>query len=107
MNTNLFANLTQNLDAESTEVLFAHPGIRIERIVSHGQSSPPGFWHEQEWAEWVVVLTGNAQLRFEDESEPVDLTPGDSVTIAAGRRHRVESTDGSCPTLWLAVHFEE
>lgn len=107
MNANLFDNLTQNPETELTDLLLAQPGIRIERIVSNGQSSPPGFWYDQEWAEWVVVLCGNARLRFKDDPEPREMKPGDHVYIAAGRRHRVDSTDGSAPTLWLAVHFDE
>jgi cupin 2 domain-containing protein len=27
------------------------PNLKIERIVSLGQQSPPGFWYDQPWAE--------------------------------------------------------
>ena len=33
--------------AERLEILLAQPGLRIERIVSSGQASPPGFWYDQ------------------------------------------------------------
>lgn len=43
------------------------PGLRIERIISTGQSSAPDFWYDQPEAEWVVLLSGAARLRFADE----------------------------------------
>jgi cupin 2 domain-containing protein len=104
---NLFADLPAVPQAEERfDVLLRRPGLRIERIVSTGQASPPGFWYEQPEAEWVVLLAGAAALRFEDESEVRKLVPGDWVFIAAGRRHRVEWTQDGAPTVWLAVHFD-
>ena len=100
-------NLLRDLpDARADEVidgLVAAPGVRIERIVSHGQASPPGFWYDQEEAEWVLLLQGAARLRFADEPAPRLLGPGDHVHIAPRRRHRVEWTDPQQPTVWLAV----
>lgn len=51
------------------------------------------------------MLRGRASLRFEDESEPCVLGPGDYVLILAHRRHRVEWTDPDEPTVWLALHY--
>ncbi len=31
-------------DVELVDALLKRPGLRIERIVSTGQASPPGFW---------------------------------------------------------------
>src|SRR5205807_9641811 len=78
-------------------------GLRIERIVSLAQESPPGFWYDQPQAEWVLLLAGAARLRFADEDEERALGPGDWVHIAAHRRHRVAWTDPEHPTVWLAV----
>lgn len=91
--------------AEEFTELFSRPGCRIERIVSTGQSSPPGFWYDQAQTEWVLLLAGSAKLRFEDEARARDLVPGDYVEIAAHRRHRVDATQADPPTLWLAVHI--
>jgi cupin 2 domain-containing protein len=33
------------------------------------------------------------------------LRAGDSLDIAAHRRHRVEWTDPAGPTIWIAVHY--
>jgi cupin 2 domain-containing protein len=90
--------------AERFETLLARPGLRIERIVSTGQASPPGFWYEQAEAEWVLLVSGEALLRFEDESETRRLRPGDWLLIEPMRRHRVEWTATDAPTVWLAVH---
>jgi cupin 2 domain-containing protein len=102
---NLFAPLPDATACEAVEVLLNHPGIRIERIVSRGQASPPGFWHDQGEGEWVLVLSGAARLRFEDEGEPRLLAPGDCLDIAPHRRHRVDWTDPATPTIWLAVFY--
>jgi cupin 2 domain-containing protein len=105
---NLFAGLPLAAEtAERIETLLARPGVRIERIVSTGQASPPGFWYEQADAEWVLLLSGEALLRFEDESEARRLHTGDWLQIAPMRRHRVEWTATDAPTVWLAVHYAE
>jgi cupin 2 domain-containing protein len=102
---NLFASLPAGLAAEQTTELLATEHLRIERIVSTGQASPPGFWYDQDWAEWVLVLAGSAGLLLEGEAEPRVLRPGDYLLIPAHRRHRVAWTDAEHPTVWLAVHY--
>ena len=105
---NLFADLPMVPEAnERLETLLAKPGLRIERIVSTGQASPQGFWYQQADAEWVVLVSGEALLRFEDETETRRLRAGDWLHIEPRRRHRVESTAAEMPTVWLAVHFPE
>jgi len=106
MPDNLFADLPRSTEKnEQFSHLLSRPGLRIERIVSTGQSSPPGFWYHQPESEWVVLLQGQATLRFEDTPEPLPLTPGDFIDIAPHRRHRVEWTDPGQPTVWLAIHY--
>ena len=102
---NLFDDLPKAADQEILVDLLKRPGVRIERIVSTGQSSPPGFWYDQAQGEWVAVLTGEAGLRFEDEAAARTLRAGDFVEIPAHRRHRVEWTRPGEPTVWLAVHY--
>ncbi|MGD9738960.1 MAG: cupin domain-containing protein [Bauldia sp.] len=89
---------------EVTELL-ARPGVRIERIVSTGQSSPDGFWYDQAADEWVVLLAGAARLQVEGEAAPRTLEPGDYLVIPAHCRHRVDWTDPAAVTVWLAVHL--
>ena len=88
---------------EFFEALVQRPGVRIERIVSHGHCSPAGFWYDQEEAEWVMVVQGEARLRFEQGDRVVELKSGDWVEIAARERHRVEWTTPERETVWLAV----
>jgi len=103
---NLFADLPVRPAAdEEVRTLHETENVRIERIVSTGQASPPGFWYDQERDEWVVLLAGSAGLRFADEPEARRLEPGDWVNIPARRRHRVEWTDPAAPTVWLAIHY--
>ena len=102
---NLLHDLPDGRATENTDALVARPGLRIERIVSFGQASPEGFWYDQDEAEWVLLLTGAASLRFEDEPEARLLGPGDWLEIAAHRRHRVEWTEPAQPTVWLAVFY--
>lgn len=103
---NLFASVAEGSAGETVEELVRSQHVRIERIVSNGQASPDGFWYDQEEVEWVTVLTGEAFLRFED-GEVIQLAPGDSITIEAHRKHRVDSTADDEPTIWLAVFFEQ
>jgi cupin 2 domain-containing protein len=105
--SNLLAGIDPSAPDELLEALLTLPGVRIERIVSTGQSSPPGFWYDQAWAEWVLVVSGRAGVQFEDESEPRSLAAGDYLHIAPNRRHRVAWTDPAQPTVWLAVHVGE
>ncbi|WP_036255260.1 hypothetical protein [Methylocapsa acidiphila] len=109
--TGIFANLFDfalvDAKAEHFAALVEARNVKIERIVSNGQASPVGFWFDQDWAEWVVLLSGSAGLRFEGEPEVRILRPGDHILIRAHRKHRVEWTDPTCASVWLAVHFPE
>jgi len=103
---NLFVGFPQCGSAEEQfDELVNSDSMRVERIVSTGQASPPGFWYDQEQAEWVVLLSGSAELQFADDPVPLLLNPGDFVNIAAHRRHRVNWTDPDQSTVWLAVHY--
>ena len=104
---NLFAALPEASADEHIEVLLDRPGIRLERIVSHGQASPPGYWYDQEDGEWVMVLRGQARLRLDGEAEDRVLGPGDYLYLAPHVRHRVAWTAPHEPTVWLALFVAE
>ncbi len=102
---NLFAHLPSTGSSEEQfATLLDEPGLIVRRIVSTGQSSPPGFWYEQAEAEWVLLISGEALLRFADEPEARRLKPGAFIDIAPGRRHRVDWTRPAEATIWLAIH---
>ncbi|NJD25310.1 MAG: cupin domain-containing protein [Betaproteobacteria bacterium] len=106
MSDNLFAGLPRStLENEHFLELLSRPGLRIERIVSTGQANPPGYWYDQPDGEWVLLVQGEARLRFADEAGDRRLVAGDFVDIAAHRRHRVEWTQAEPPTVWLAIHY--
>ncbi|CAI1861848.1 cupin domain-containing protein [Serratia proteamaculans] len=108
MMTNIFKHFPEaalQAEAETFETLLSQPNVKIERIISTGQSSPPDFWYCQPQSKWILVLQGSAGLRFDNESDIRVLNSGDFVNIPAQCRHRVEWTDPNGPTVWLAVHY--
>ncbi len=88
---NIYASVPESFPEEFFETLIDSGKVRIERIVSDSSSSPAGFWYDQEEAEWVMVLGGSAQLRFEANDEVLVLKPGDWVDIPAHSKHRVDT----------------
>jgi len=97
---NLQHPLPEKAVDEHFQTLLERPGVRLERIVSDGQVSEPGFWYEQSEDEWVLLLQGEAVLEYGDGTR-VELTLGDSLLIPAGLRHRVAYT--APRTVWLAL----
>ena len=101
-------NLTVDLAAgaaERIDALATSAAVRVERIVSHGHATPGGEWFDQDWNEWVLVVSGAARLRIEGEASARVLRAGDYVALPAHCRHRVEWTDPDRATVWLAVHY--
>ena len=101
---NLFADLPPPGPEEDFATIFARPGLRIERIVSHGHATPEDQPYEQAEDEWVMLVEGAARLWLDGKGE-VELEPGDHLLIPAGVRHRVTWSRPDGPTVWLAVHF--
>ncbi len=102
---NLFQQLPNAVDQEQFLELTSSASVRIERIVSRGQKSPPNFWYDQETTEWVAVLQGGARLEFEGDTPTVEMRPGDFLEIPPHRKHRVDWTTPDEPTVWLAIHW--
>ena len=101
---NLFDDLPARSEREIFTELLSREGVRIERIVSTGQSTPVDEPYDQGHDEWVLLLRGAAGLWIEGEGER-ELRPGDHVLISAHRAHRVTWTAQAEPTVWLAIHF--
>ena len=100
---NLLAGACPSSGDERVEVLLERPGLRLERIHSCRASGPDDVWYDQAELEWVLILSGSARLQFADETEPRDLSAGETLLIPPHRRHRVLATDGPPGTVWLAL----
>ena len=101
--TNLFTDIPKLAAEELFTTVLERPGCRIERIVSYGQCSPEGFWYDQAWNEWELLVQGTAEIDLVDRR--VALSPGNHLFIPAGQKHRVTRTDTDPPTIWLAIHL--
>ena len=101
----LLAGNLPALGQETNQILLETGGFRLMRLHSCSASSAPGFWYDQEEAEWLCLMQGSARLQFEDEDGERELNRGDSLMIAPHRRHRVVATDGGDGTIWLALFW--
>ncbi|GAA0796362.1 cupin domain-containing protein [Marinobacterium sediminicola] len=102
--TNLHDDIPAELPQEVFTDLLNAGTVRIERILSHGQTSPDSGWYDQDEHEWVLVLQGGGELTF-DNGDSIRLGPGDYLNIPAHTRHRVSWTDSELTTIWLAVFY--
>lgn len=97
---NLFDNTAESVD-EIIHRLLGGSSFRLEQIVSYGVQSPSDFWYDQDSAEWVALIKGEATLEFEEGS--LGLGAGDSLIIPAHVKHKVTHT--SKDAVWLAIHY--
>ena len=80
--------------------LFNDNTMRVEKIRSFGEISPPDFWYCQEENEFVYIVDGNARLTLFDGKE-ITLSKGDNYYIEKFVKHRVSFTSNDC--IWLCV----
>ena len=92
-------------DQEYFETLCSDQNLRVERIVSKGQVTPPDVWYDQDDNEWVMLIQGKASMEFE-QGEMLHLGPGDYIFLPARLKHRVAYTSKTPPCIWLAIHFK-
>ena len=94
---NLFNYPKESFPEEIITILEENETVRIEKIVSCGQTSG---WYDQEENEWVLLLKGEAELEF--ESYKRQLSAGDYIVIPKHSRHRVSKTT-QC--IWLCMFY--
>ncbi len=104
---NIFKEIPNDLPEELTQELLRTRQATIERIVSRGHFSAAGFWYDQDWDEWVLLLSGKARIEFKDEPGLIRLEAGDYLLIPAHVQHRVAWTEPQTDTIWLAVHLNK
>jgi len=102
---NFFSNIPPKMTGEIVEDILTTGSVRIERIISHGDSLPENFWYDQDENEWVIVLQGQAKLLIDGEIEPVTLDSGDYINIPKHVKHQVIWTTPKIATIWLGVFY--
>ena len=97
---NLLENIPNSSKNEIFETIITNDNIKIERIISYGQTTPEDFWYDQNENEFVVVLKGKAIIKY-DNNKVFKLKEGDSLFIPSKQKHKVIYT--SNPTIWLSI----
>lgn len=102
--SNFLSLVPEQVDEEIFQDIVKTGNVTIERIISHGHSSPETGWYDQEKNEWVMVVEGEAIIEFENEQQ-IRLNQNDFLLIEPHQKHRVKWTTPDRKTIWLAVHF--
>ena len=100
---NMFEKIPKDLSDEVFEDILKSKNIRIERIISKGHKTELD-WYDQDENEWVMLLSGEAEILFEDGSV-VELKSGDYIDIKAHQKHKVLWTKEDELSVWLAVFY--
>ena len=90
-----------SFNKELTDLLLEKDTIRIERIVSYGQTTS---WYDQTENEIVFLLQGRAELEYANGATE-KLQQGDWVNIPAHTQHRVSYTSENPKCIWLAIFY--
>ncbi len=65
---NIFQEISEDLPEEFFQEIANGRVFRLERIVSKGHITPEGQWYDQDMEEWVLLLKGEAVLKFEEKN---------------------------------------
>ena len=87
---------------EKIIVIYENHTLKAEKIYSNGINSPEGFWYCQKEAEWVSLMSGEAELEFEDNV--IHLKKGENFMIPRFMKHRVASASTDC--VWFCIYFK-
>ncbi|MCL2664126.1 MAG: cupin domain-containing protein [Defluviitaleaceae bacterium] len=98
---NLFDLPDAAFDSERADILAHGKNVRVERIISRGQTSG---WYDQSEAEFVALLEGEAEIEFEN-GKRVYLRKGGTLLLRPHEKHRVAFTSAEPPCIWLCVFF--
>lgn len=99
-NFNFLDDIPSESKDEIFETLLKNEKVKIERIISYGQTTNEKFWYDQKEDELVVILKGDAKIKYES-GELFELKEGSSLYIKAHTKHQVIYTAN--PTIWLAI----
>lgn len=96
----LLDNIPNEASQEIFQTIVSNENVKIERIVSHGQTTQESYWYDQKDDELVVLIKGKAVIQYDDGQE-FELKEGSLLYIPANQKHKVIYT--SNPAVWLAV----
>ena len=104
---NIFKDIKIDKNNEQFFDLLKTKNIRIEKIVSNGQTSPKDFWYDQDENEFIIVLKGEAVLEVKQNNdiEEYNLKEGDFLDVKSNVKHHVKYTSLDEPTIWLAFFY--
>jgi cupin 2 domain-containing protein len=103
--SNIFLDIDANLEKELFEDIIQKESFKLQRIISQGHTTPKDEWYDQDEDEWVMLVSGEAILSFENDKDE-HLKAGDYINIPAHKRHRVSWTKPDVKTIWLALHSQ-
>ncbi len=101
---NIYKNIPSSINEEIFEIIDSTDDVKVERIISDGNSSPKDFWYDQEKNELVFLLQGSAVIEYKDGNK-IEMNPGDYLIIPPHQLHRVNETSKEEKTIWLAIHY--
>ena len=98
---NIFDVKKINKTKEIVEILKKNENVRIEKIISTGQTTD---WMEQEEEEFVMLIQGEAIIEYENKTQ--ELRARDTVIIKKNEKHRVVYTSKNPCCIWICIFYE-
>ena len=87
---------------EIVTILEKNKNIKIERIVSEGQTTD---WQSSDKNEFVILVQGNAEITYFKKSEIVKLSSGDTLLIKKNEKHKVSYTSKNPHCVWICIFY--
>ena len=122
---NIFDLKDLSVNEEIIKILFKNENVKIEKIISTGQTTD---WQESNKNEFVILVQGNAEIEYYDNKIREDknfktnenimknlkntndmklqLGKGDIILIKKGERHRVSYTSKNPCCIWICIFFD-
>ena len=121
---NIFDLKDLSVNEEIIKILFKNENVKIEKIISTGQTTD---WQESNKNEFVILVQGNAEIEYYDNricenknfktnenimknlkntnDMKLQLGKGDIILIKKGERHRVSYTSKNPCCIWICIFF--
>ena len=122
---NIFDLKDLSVNEEIIKILFKNENVKIEKIISTGQTTD---WQESNKNEFVILVQGNAEIEYYDNricedknfktnenimknlkntnDMKLQLGKGDTILIKKGERHRVSYTSKNPCCIWICIFFD-